>query len=77
MFLFPERDPGAWLSQVRGHRAIGVVYHPDRDRFGNWVPTELGRRYDAFLSFDLTEALHPIHTIASTDREYETYPWAT
>jgi erythromycin esterase len=77
LFLFPEREPGAWLSQVRGHRAIGVVYHPDRDRFGNWVPTELGRRYDAFLSFGLTEALHPIHAMASPDREYETYPWAT
>jgi erythromycin esterase len=35
LFVFPERDAGGWLSGVRGHRAIGVVYHPERDRPGN------------------------------------------
>jgi erythromycin esterase len=77
LFVFPEQDAGAWLTGVRGHRAIGVVYHPERDRPGNWVPTKLGRRYDAFLAFDRTEALHPIHASGSSDHEYETYPWST
>lgn len=55
--------------------AIGVVYHPERERRGNWVPTVLGRRYDAFLSFDWTDALHPLHWEAPQPHaEKETYP---
>ena len=44
----------------RGHRAIGVVYHPDYEQ-GNYVPTVLPKRYDAFLFLDTTQALHPLH----------------
>jgi erythromycin esterase len=77
LFVFPEDQTSAWLTGVHGHRAIGVVYHPERERLGNWVPTRLGRRYDAFISFDRTEALHPIHALESPDREYETYPFTT
>ena len=47
--------------QERGHRAIGVVYHPENERFGNYVPTVLPRRYDAFCYIDETHALHPLH----------------
>src|SRR5262249_12021220 len=28
----------------RGHRAIGVVYHPEYEQYGNFVPTVLPRR---------------------------------
>jgi erythromycin esterase-like protein len=45
------------LNQRRGHRALGVVYHPEVE-IGNYVPTVLPRRYDAFLYLDTTEALH-------------------
>ncbi len=38
-----------------------MVYSPGRERWGNYVPTVLGARYDAFLYFDTTEALHPLH----------------
>ena len=47
------------LTQRRGHRAIGVVYNPDYDA-GNYVPTDLPNRYDAFLFIDKTQALHPL-----------------
>lgn len=70
-----DADDSKWLTRRRGHRAIGVVYHPERDLFGNWVPTELGRRYDAFLFFDETQALHPLGVGAAGD-ELETYPWS-
>ena len=30
------------------------------NRYGNWVPTILGRRYDAFCYLDETTALHPL-----------------
>jgi hypothetical protein len=50
------------------------VYHPDRER-GNYVPSVLPRRYDAFLYFDETHAVHPLHMKAVTDGEApETYP---
>jgi hypothetical protein len=38
-----------------------VVYHPEADQYVNWVPTVMGGRYDALLSFDTTGALHPLH----------------
>lgn len=56
----PVDDPT--LLHRRGHRAIGVVYDPRRER-GNYVPTSLPRRYDAFLFVDRTDALHPLHEV--------------
>jgi erythromycin esterase len=77
LLVFGDRRDGPWLSARRGHRAIGVVYRPERDR-SNWVPTEMGRCYDAFLSFADTEALRPLHLEPSTSAgERETYPWST
>jgi len=58
------------------HRAIGVVYDPRRERWGNYVPTVLGRRYDAFLYFDDTTALHPLHGEPPAEGEADTYPFA-
>lgn len=48
------------LTQRRGHRAIGVVYHPSREA-GNYVPSNLPNRYDAFIFLDKTQALHPFN----------------
>jgi|SRR5215208_1066262 erythromycin esterase len=45
----------------RGQRAIGVVYNPAYERYGNYVPTLITKRYDAFLHIDETHALHPLH----------------
>ena len=47
------------FQRIYGHRAIGVVYHPEYER-GNYVPSVMEERYDAFVFFDMTEALHPI-----------------
>ncbi|WP_210424058.1 erythromycin esterase family protein [Halorussus ruber] len=35
-------------DERRGHRAIGVVYDPDREAY-NYVPTNLAERYDSFV----------------------------
>jgi erythromycin esterase len=48
------------FNTKRGHRAIGVQYNPENEA-GNYVPTDLPRRYDALLFIDQTQALHPIH----------------
>lgn len=50
----------AVLRERRGHRAIGVIYHPEREAPGNYVPTDLVGRYDAFIFIAETGALRPL-----------------
>ncbi|WP_374201584.1 erythromycin esterase family protein [Actinocorallia sp. API 0066] len=57
----PPNGRPAWWDESVPHRAIGVVYGPEGDRFRNYVRTEPGRRYDAFLWLDRTTAPHPLH----------------
>lgn len=63
------------LSSSIGHRAIGVVYNPEHERFGNYVPTIIPKRYDAFIFLDTTNALHPIHITPQGNQIPETYPF--
>jgi erythromycin esterase len=58
-----------------GHRAIGVVYNPEHERYGNYVPTILPLRYDAFIYLDKTKALHPLHIKPDGQQVPETYPF--
>jgi erythromycin esterase-like protein len=75
LLLLDRADETRELLQPRGHRAIGVVYHPEYEQYGNYVPTVLPRRYDAFLFLDETHALHPLHVPAYEEGEVpETYP---
>ncbi|MFD1152654.1 erythromycin esterase family protein, partial [Saccharothrix hoggarensis] len=75
LFVFPPgHDRPDLLTTALAHRAIGVVYHPERERLGNYVPTVLGDRYDAFLWFDETTALRPLRTRRVDVFEPETYP---
>jgi erythromycin esterase-like protein len=61
LIVAPRRDRPEWLDSRLDHRAIGVVYRPERERWGNYVPTVLGERYDAFLYLQDTSALRPLH----------------
>lgn len=64
------------LLQSRGLRAIGVVYHPEHES-GNYVPTILPKAFDAFLYFEKTEALRPLHLKLKRDKDFpETFPSA-
>ena len=59
--LLSER---ARLAQQVGEikRDAGApVYRPERERWGNYVPTVLGERYDAFLYLEDTTPLQPLH----------------
>jgi erythromycin esterase-like protein len=40
-----------------GHR-IGVVYRSKHEHFGNYVPSKIPYRYNAFIYLDETSALH-------------------
>jgi erythromycin esterase-like protein len=76
LILSEAGDTNAFMAEW-GHRAIGVVYNPLTERYGNYVPTILPRRYDAFLYLDYSQALHPLHIKPQAGAEPpETYPWA-
>jgi len=63
------------LFESKGQRAIGVVYNPSYEKYGNYVETILPIRYNAFLFIDETHALHPLHMPVSPDEELpETFP---
>jgi erythromycin esterase len=62
------------FSNYLGHRAIGVVYHPEYDR-RNYVPTLLPSRYDALIYIDKSKALHPLNLIPDRIEVPETYPF--
>jgi erythromycin esterase len=55
------------LTKPRGHRSIGVVYSPSQEA-GNYVPSNLPNRYDAFLYLDKTQALRPLTDFAGALR---------
>ncbi|WP_327299027.1 MULTISPECIES: erythromycin esterase family protein [unclassified Streptomyces] len=82
LFVFPEgvhygvpagHSPD-WFDEERDHRAIGVVYRPDAEKRGNYVPTVLGERYDAFVFLDRSQALAPLHGALLGTGEEETWP---
>ena len=58
-----------------GHRAIGVVYHPQREQYGNYVPSIMPLRYDAFIYLDESKALYPLHVAKDPQQVPETYPF--
>jgi erythromycin esterase len=77
LFVFNGDTDGGirGLDEAIDHRAIGVVYDPRREKWGNYVPTLMPLRYDAFLYVDESRALDPLHMPAHVDHEApETFP---
>jgi len=64
------------MEHYLGHRAVGVVYNPAYEQYGNYVPTIFPMRYDAFIFLDETRALHPLHAKSQEHQIPETYPFA-
>jgi len=52
-----------------------VVYDPKAESYGNYVPSIIPLRYDLFLFFDKTHALHPLALAADVTETPDTYPW--
>ena len=67
-----QLQPYEHLMKTIGHRAIGVQYDPANER-GNFVPSIIPLRYDAFIFFDETRALRPLGTRAKNEPP-DTYP---
>jgi erythromycin esterase len=75
LFIFNRAEPSEKFLEPRGHRAIGVVYRPQHEAFGNYVPTVLPKRYDVLAFLDETHALHPLQFSGTFEHELpETYP---
>ncbi|UOQ54081.1 erythromycin esterase family protein [Hymenobacter cellulosivorans] len=75
LLLSSELKGTAARQQTFGHRAIGVVYRPEFEQYGNYVPSLMAERYDAFLFLDQTKALHPLPTEANKHTPPDMYPW--
>jgi erythromycin esterase len=75
LLIFDSENLSEEFGQTRGHRAIGVVYQPEFESYGNYVPTILPKRYDAFLYIDETQALHPLHIEPQELNPPDLYPW--
>jgi erythromycin esterase-like protein/predicted phosphoribosyltransferase/pimeloyl-ACP methyl ester carboxylesterase len=69
-------DANSPLYRRLGHRAVGVVYDPAHEtkRNRNYVPTELGHRYDAFMFVDKSSAIKPLATVLVENQFPETWP---
>lgn len=74
---FSETEEHSALNEFYGHRAIGVVYDPEHERRGNYVPTKLSQRYDAFIFIDETHALTPLHVGFDPRKFPESYPYGS
>ena len=81
--VFKEQDSKKYKEQFlseeeirtkRSQRAIGVVYNQAYERYGNYVPTRLTKRYDAFLHIDETHALHPLYMPETKEDDKEDLP---
>lgn len=76
LVMMDQIDEVPAAHDARGHRAIGVVYHPDRESRGNYVPSVLPFRYDAMLYIDHSHALRPLRMEPRLDEHEppETFP---
>ncbi|HEY0898598.1 MAG TPA: erythromycin esterase family protein, partial [Sphingobacteriaceae bacterium] len=75
LLIFGEDKEQGRFAERMPHRAIGVVYHPNHEKHGNYVPTVLNSRYDAFIYLDETHALNPLHVHPDKFKIPDTYPF--
>ncbi|MDB5250218.1 MAG: erythromycin esterase family protein [Segetibacter sp.] len=72
--LFGNETDSLYKEPIN-HRAIGVVYNPHNEKYGNYVASVLARRYDAFIFIDKTTALHPLQLQVDKHKLPATYPF--
>lgn len=59
-WIMQEPMPAVFMRKI-GHRAIGVLFHPERERH-NYVPTIFPMRYDGFIFLPRSNALTPLQS---------------
>jgi len=73
--LFNTEETREIYESVIKHRAIGVVYNPENERYGNYVSSVMSQRYDAFIYLDETQALHALGFRDRGDKIPDLYPF--
>jgi erythromycin esterase len=73
--LFNSLQEDKMYSTHIHHRAIGVVYNPEFEKYGNYVPSVMSKRYDALIFIDESSALHPLLLKPDGVKTPETYPF--
>ena len=58
ILIFDEENRKYFTDWI-DHRAIGVTYDAEYEKY-NYVPSQIGNRYDAFIHVDKTKALQPL-----------------
>lgn len=71
--LFNQEIDEQYFNKIP-HRAIGVVYDPRIEKYGNYVPSLLPQRYDALFFIDQTKALHPLPLHVDRRKVPDTFP---
>ncbi|WP_054636621.1 erythromycin esterase family protein [Thalassobacillus sp. C254] len=59
-YIMFTNENRTFFQKSIGHRAIGVTYNPLVEHLGNYVPSRLSDRYDAFIHVEKTNPLSPI-----------------
>ena len=75
LILSSDLDNTIFETTLVDHRAIGVVYNPTFEKYGNYVPSVIPDRYDAFIYINTTQALHPLHPTVDLHKMPETFPF--
>ncbi|MFL5754293.1 MAG: erythromycin esterase family protein [Bacteroidia bacterium] len=75
LLIFNKLEGDKFLTTPLPHRAIGVVYHPESEKYGNYVPSVMSKRYNAFIFLEETAALHPFYLRPDSRETPETYPF--
>lgn len=75
LLLMEDLMDSQFMEVPAAHRAIGVVYNPEYEHHGNYVPSIMPLRYDAFIYLDQVTALHPLHIRPDGSQMPETYPF--
>lgn len=73
--LFDKEEADPHFDAPVRHRAIGVVYHPEHERNGNYVSSVMRKRYDAFIYIDRTTAVHPLGLPPNDAHAPDLYPF--
>ncbi len=75
LLIMDDFHQDVFMENHLGHRAIGVVYNPQYERYGSYVPSILPLRYDAFIYLEKTTSLHPLRLQPDGHRMPETFPF--
>ena len=75
LIMLQKLKNGDQIKMPLEHRAIGAVYNPEHEKYGNYVKSILPNQYDAFIYLDETTALNPLHLCPDGHQIPKTFPF--